>query len=220
MGGSPAAWGNLGRVCWGLGSEGQIPTGVGQPGQRHHRSTTRGEIPTGVGQLCSDPSSAPSGRRRPPLPLGRWGEGRLVGSIPASAGFPRQLLLGAGNPLGPIPASAGSPQRLSRGDGKPGVHPRFRGVSTMDINLTLLSAGPSPLLRGLLWDKRAQAILLRSIPASAGFPPDAHSRFVMEGVHPRVCGVSHEDRVLDGCRNGPSPRLRGFLPAQGLAPAH
>ena len=129
----------------------------------------------------------PSPRVRGNL-LGRALHLRIRGSIPTSAGKPRECT---------------SYRRPSR------VHPHECGETYKTIFLDKNDEGPSPRVRGNQ-DARVQTgAVFGSIPTSAGKPewfvfPEQQAK-----VHPHECGETRIIRRLIRQTLGPSPRVRG-----------
>ena len=115
-----------------------------------------------------------------------------------------------------------------------GVHPRVCGEAPTDDTATKTSVGPSPRVRGSRVGAAPSAARVGSIPACAGKPRSGSTTRWRVTVHPRVCGEAHEPpcrhdliqvhprvcgearspTTLSGGEQGPSPRVRGSLPAE------
>ena len=118
---------------------------------------------------------------------------RLVGIIPARAGFTR----------------AAAPYALRHQD-----HPRSRGVYTAEKDIPGSGQGSSPLARGLLRLNSDDAPWAGIIPARAGFTLCATLAAYRARDHPRSRGVY-------GRTGDHYPRARGSSPlARGLPPVH
>ena len=131
--------------------------------------------------------------RRAGLPAGDAQDDAAAGIIPARAGFTP----------GPRRASA------SRRD-----HPRSRGVYSNMLPIELLTAGSSPLARGLPPRVAHPADAHGIIPARAGFT-SARGRWpLIRSDHPRSRGVYPCRAGESNPRGGSSPLARG-LPRRG-----
>ena len=75
-------------------------------------------------------------------------------------------------------------------------------------------SGPSPRGRGNRQPERMTRRVLGSIPAWAGKPTRPSTFSATAWVHPRVGGETLKQAVILACRQGPSPRGRGNLPAR------
>ena len=142
-------------------------------------------------------------------PLHGYGEGCLLGSIPACAGEPRLLIsrsiyfavyprvcggtpdapLSCNIPTGSIPACAGEPGKLRRARRSCRVYPRVCGGT------------------GLRCPHQSGAS--RSIPACAGEPGAGCGSWCPQWVYPRVCGGTRSIFSLTIRGMGLSPRVRG-----------
>ena len=132
------------------------------------------------------------------------------GSSPLARGL--RLPVGVvGAQHGIIPARAGftkdSPVRVEL----VGDHPRSRGVYWNVKNLPPAAVGSSPLARGLLYAYAGLALVLRIIPARAGFTLVHCSLFSVGWDHPRSRGVylGWGYQAVPG--PGSSPLARGLL---------
>ena len=154
------------------------------PAQDHPRS--RGVYTCGTVSTISDGGSSPLARG---LPDSGAGPGGGVGIIPARAGFTTKNIL----------AIFGHPD-----------HPRSRGVYTASGPFGPLSAGSSPLARGLPQRGRREPPPSGIIPARAGFTPE--SRTAPHGTwdHPRSRGVYIEVTLDRQIAVGSSPLARGL----------
>ena len=113
----------------------------------------------------------------------------LSGIIPARAGFTKGHIAGI---------------RLHQD------HPRSRGVYPEYACTILISAGSSPLARGLLLVEIKYAQRIGIIPARAGFTVGLDGGVQVTRDHPRSRGVYHLRRVLRAERQGSSPLARGL----------
>ena len=119
-----------------------------------------------------------------------------------------------------IPASAGNTKRDHHHLVIHAVHPRVCGEHLTNHNVSAITDGSSPRLRGTLNGGISCILLLRFIPASAGNTQPSTPTGAGSTVHPRVCG---EHPLLRYCTNplsGSSPRLRGTQSATMAAPLH
>ena len=114
---------------------------------------------------------------------------------------------------GIIPARAGFTLCTEREINGISDHPRSRGVYAMTRLLTTISAGSSPLARGLPRSGHPGGVVVRIIPARAGFT--RHRVHAGQGLldHPRSRGVYHKSINRFGTYVGSSPLARG-LPFQ------
>ena len=109
-----------------------------------------------------------------------------------------------------IPARAGFTTRHSSPSWRSPDHPRSRGVYFPDVTTIIFDEGSSPLARGLPENETEAAMLLRIIPARAGFTASTPTTPSRTKDHPRSRGVY---RV----RTCPTRRSRGSSPlARGL----
>ena len=113
---------------------------------------------------------------------------------------------------GIIPARAGFTPAQSLWRPAEADHPRSRGVYFLSASWNLMSAGSSPLARGLLQPGRVLAGHLRIIPARAGFTPTGTTTLPVTRDHPRSRGVYDTLAHWAGFNMGSSPLARG-LPA-------
>ena len=141
------------------------------------------------------------------------GDDSLEGSSPLARGL-------HGDPPGPmvlvriIPARAGftcrgTPKTVLGRD-----HPRSRGVYPVADPLATVTAGSSPLARGLHPPDAGHAPARRIIPARAGFTGRTAGTPFTSTDHPRSRGVYCSLRRPTGRRAGSSPLARG-LPLTG-----
>ena len=187
---------------------GFTPRNVGprQTGRDHPRS--RGVYHRRRLRCARRRGSSPLARGLPP-PVRR--HGRLVGIIPARAGF----------------TTVGKGDRVSPGD-----HPRSRGVYKNQASVPALPGGSSPLARGLPSSPRTTSTPPRIIPARAGFTGSparscrsfpwiipARAGFTTEPAsstsphadHPRSRGVYRTSGQISSKPPGSSPLARGLL---------
>ena len=130
---------------------------------------------------------------------------------------------------GPSPRVRGNPETPPAGDGAR-VHPRVCGETAVDVDQHTIPAGvhprvcgeteailglghrhpgPSPRVRGNLFDDRQPLVDAGSIPACAGKPRSESCPGRRRRVHPRVCGETCRFRLRQSLGWGPSPRVRG-----------
>ncbi len=69
---------------------------------------------------------------------------------------------------GTIPANTGRISRRESGCSAPGDHPREYGENAMDAPIRALRRGPSPRIRGELFNGLASAAETGTIPANTG----------------------------------------------------
>ena len=107
------------------------------------------------------------------------------------------------------------------------AHPRACGENLTTSELTVMTAGSSPRMRGKRYPDRRSAIGLGLIPAHAGKTRNPAEKRWDSEAHPRACGenwcMQHAGELLPGS----SPRMRGKLryfptrtSVRGLIPAH
>ena len=120
---------------------------------------------------------------------GRWGR-----IIPARAGF----------------TGAGRLRLLGAGD-----HPRSRGVYDLRRALDHLTAGSSPLARGLQETQNTDLRVERIIPARAGFTVHHLDGRARARDHPRSRGVYRTGESNPRRRPGSSPLARGLRDMEG-----
>ena len=126
-----------------------------------------------------------------------------------------------------IPARAGFTEGLVRLRGPPQDHPRSRGVYPRWRGAASLTAGSSPLARGLPVLAGIQSVDFGIIPARAGFTVVEGVGFHGVGDHPRSRGVYASGFPSGAGLTGSSPLARGLrrgrvatLLADGIIPAH
>ena len=118
---------------------------------------------------------------------------------------------------GSIPACAGNPRGRSGATASRGVHPRVCGESTVAESIQGSQRGPSPRVRGIRDVALDGGVATGSIPACAGNPRSVIVIRTAPRVHPRVCGESGRPPGSRCRGSGPSPRVRGILPADPQA---
>ena len=89
-------------------------------------------------------------------------------------------------------------------------HPRSRGVYSRPEMVLLTMEGSSPLARGLLTPVPDHTIVVRIIPARAGFTTAGRLGFMSTKDHPRSRGVYRSRRVAVRAASGSSPLARGL----------
>ena len=188
--GIPGCDGERGR---GVGS---IPACAGNPAPTPRTLRSPGVHP----RVCGESSRPSPGRpsRRGPSPRVRGIHVRRERDQVASGSIPAC----AGNPSPRMPASTAI-----------WVHPRVCGESPVESGDRVYMSGPSPRVRGILLRTVPCLTHLGSIPACAGNPSTGRARGRTWRVHPRVCGESALPDAVDDLARGPSPRVRGILPA-------
>ena len=173
-----------------------------------------GIIPARAGFTAS-PSRSPRPRRDHPRSRGVYAPWariplRHVGSSPLARGLQhwQQVVVGQARI---IPARAG----FTRGDrGQVSVlgdHPRSRGVYVVFEGHFTADRGSSPLARGLLKVGHQLRVLLRIIPARAGFTTEVTLCNVPWEDHPRSRGVYVLEQPPAPWPGGSSPLARGLL---------
>ena len=93
-------------------------------------------------------------------------------------------------------------------------HPRSRGVYRIAFRIFTLSAGSSPLARGLLAAEPGEVLPRRIIPARAGFTTQEYYRDTRREDHPRSRGVYRVCRRPSDRTMGSSPLARGLRPVE------
>ena len=113
-------------------------------------------------------------------------------------------------PVRIIPARAGFTLRRWRPWTSGRDHPRSRGVYIIVETTEDMHVGSSPLARGLLCGSLGGLLLVRIIPARAGFTPaiEAFQRFLKD--HPRSRGVYGPAGASLPRAPGSSPLARGL----------
>ena len=108
-----------------------------------------------------------------------------------------------------IPACAGNTSASAAWRSLVAVHPRVCGEHTILTCQALIEDGSSPRVRGTQWRVRANASVVRFIPACAGNTVPGNSLSMRSPVHPRVCGEHLTVMVELYPQCGSSPRVRG-----------
>ena len=134
--------------------------------------------------------------------LGLWG------SSPLARGTHRLCAWSHGR-FGLIPARAGNTCRLRRRRASRRAHPRSRGEHFSSGAGTPSIPGSSPLARGTLAYRQAQAYVQGLIPARAGSTRNRQYRFQRSGAHPRSRGEHSHPRGGERGVQGSSPLARG-----------
>ena len=171
---------------------GTIPAGAGEPVDLEHTRLAIGDHPRGCG------GTAPS---LPPSLIGPGPSPRVRGN--RLEAFSREGLIGT------IPAGAGEPpahwsRRPSHRD-----HPRGCGGTFRRDRPTAGRMGPSPRVRGNLFDPIGTNGQAGTIPAGAGEPRRTSPISRSSRDHPRGCGGTDAPKAKKGPKQGPSPRVRG-----------
>ena len=115
-----------------------------------------------------------------------------------------------------IPARAGFTALVAGVLALVGDHPRSRGVYTQDVGDDGVCGGSSPLARGLHSGDLGDTIILRIIPARAGFTQGDHGVMINGWDHPRSRGVYVGRGGLQAGWFGSSPLARGLRRGHGL----
>ena len=131
------------------------------------------------------------------------------GSSPLARGLPHGAGVGAAHAR-IIPARAGFTAHALGGHGGRRDHPRSRGVYPRERRTAPGSPGSSPLARGLRDNVDDGLIVLRIIPARAGFTEGERSEHDGGGDHPRSRGVYSCAAGADRELMGSSPLARGL----------
>ena len=193
---SPRVRGNRAPLNVNSPVRGTIPAGAGEPVPWIAPCCGWGDHPRGCGGTSlywskSDAWWGPSPRVRG-NPMPGWASPSLQGTIPAGAGEP-------------------GPEWANRRTG--GDHPRGCGGTGERRLQQRRREGPSPRVRGNLAACRSTSGLLGTIPAGAGEPSAVSPAAWAIRDHPRGCGGTALFFALDYNICGPSPRVRGNLPA-------
>ena len=120
---------------------------------------------------------------------------------------PRQL-----EGVGSIPARAGEPQQIMSGSFLPPVYPRACGGTWRVWSGQNQCRGLSPRVRGNRSWTLASAVGLGSIPARAGEPRRPGCGPHSQRVYPRACGGTMMFPGMGYLSHGLSPRVRGNPP--------
>ena len=140
----------------------------------------------------------------------QWGlSGSVAGSSPLArglqyAGYHHEFLPGI------IPARAGFTRRRGGAATPPADHPRSRGVYLAATSRPCMTAGSSPLARGLLSTPVRCRSTTGIIPARAGFTSNTCAGSTQRWDHPRSRGVYPDRDVREGALRGSSPLARGL----------
>ena len=111
--------------------------------------------------------------------------------------------------LGSIPASAGQPKQPGAEVREFSVYPRECGAAAVLCIHVAKSRGLSPRVRGSLIGNASIVKDFGSIPASAGQPHSGVNALVYSQVYPRECGAANIFNVRQPYHGGLSPRVRG-----------
>ena len=117
-----------------------------------------------------------------------------------------------------IPARAGFTRDEGPEVGLVGDHPRSRGVYNSPVYRWPTYQGSSPLARGLPSLECCYGLLLRIIPARAGFTRHMTRHTQIAPDHPRSRGVYRRMAGFDTDSVGSSPLARGLLDSPHLIP--
>ena len=202
LGPSPRVRGSRGGACPPDDDGGSIPACAGKPGRSSATRPVTGVHP----RVCGE-----AARPRRARVVGEGPSPRVRGSRSSPARTSRRPRS--------IPACAGKPGRSSAIRLGMGVHPRVCGEACVISVVPRRTRGPSPRVRGSLYQVGVSDRLEGSIPACAGKPLRrgrcrGHGR-----VHPRVCGEAISCTSCAMLRPGPSPRVRGSHDQRALRPA-
>ena len=208
------------RVCGGADRKAQLGQMSGGPSPRvrgsrtddHRRWCTDGSIPACAGEPLCQGDGSKSMRVHPRVCGGAVGAASntvgVTGPSPRVRGSQVTNDHGVCG-VGSIPACAGEPALTDDLDLVLRVHPRVCGGAKVWQRARIVSAGPSPRVRGspavVDMDQSSQG----SIPACAGEPLLGRLQRFVPGVHPRVCGGASCGPASSGAIFGPSPRVRG-----------
>ena len=191
---------------------GSIPARAGKPFPDMVRGVHDGSIPARAGKAVKLRWHLISIRVHPRACGGSASDERKKaldhGPSPRVRGKLSDLWL-AGVSVGSIPARAGEAIRFQFGPCIAAVHPRACGGSAVAISDSHPGEGPSPRVRGKLWEVVKARIGLRSIPARAGETSTLGSAPLLPKVHPRAFGGNHIVPSTSMVVAGPSPRVRG-----------
>ena len=108
-----------------------------------------------------------------------------------------------------IPAGAGKTTGWPVLTHSTSVHPRGCGENGLDKGLGEAGRGPSPRVRGKLFQAAAESLSSGSIPAGAGKTSSPVVPGDLLEVHPRGCGENVYVLSVEYDMSGPSPRVRG-----------
>ena len=200
---SPRPRGSPGRGLADSHQDGSIPASAGKPWGHQLVHLMMGVYPRVRGEAFPKRVPTPPLRGLSPRPRGsrshRLSIGRLLRSIPASAGKP-----------GAVPGWCR----------RPWVYPRVRGEATVPCPALGNSMGLSPRPRGSLTRTEASSSWWGSIPASAGKPRRRAGRSPRTWVYPRVRGEAWSSPSRRKTKSGLSPRPRGSPLRDDLGVGH
>ena len=134
----------------------------------------------------------------------------MGGSSPLARGL-RLLVVGQHDEFRIIPARAGFTCGWRSCTAGTSNHPRSRGVYVEAGAHLRITAGSSPLARGLPGPGGAGQFPVRIIPARAGFTLRSANFALETQDHPRSRGVYPDDLVIFASPEGSSPLARGLL---------
>ena len=129
---------------------------------------------------------------------------------PRSRGVYRRIPTRLSTRRGSSPLARGLPGRCGGMRPAASDHPRSRGVYAAGVLFALAGLGSSPLARGLPLEGGRSAVILRIIPARAGFTLRPRPSSLCRGDHPRSRGVYLERGWYSLYASGSSPLARGL----------
>ena len=135
----------------------------------------------------------------------------LAGLSPRLRGNRQTKLISLGQ-RGSIPAPAGEPSLRPVHGLSVWVYPRACGGTFAYDAILLDQVGLSPRLRGNPQPLGNVRVIVGSIPAPAGEPPQMPQRSIQPTVYPRACGGTSSRSPRSSTTTGLSPRLRGNPP--------
>ena len=168
---SPRVRGNRTRAVDVAMKDGSIPACAGEPHPTMKVRNAQGVYPRVCGGTCYK----------------NGGRFFLEGLSPRVRGNPLDGALPAGHARS-IPACAGEPWPAKPSESLTWVYPRVCGGTPCSIRCPGESQGLSPRVRGNRLYTSHCTRQLRSIPACAGEPVQAHTPNHLPAVYPRVCG--------------------------------
>ena len=175
-------------------------------GSTEDHPRTRGVYPGGDRGAEFAAGSSPHARG---LPDNTHPSSFLIGSSPHARGLREQVLdLGGDGRI--IPARAGFTEAERAAIDAAADHPRTRGVYCEVGVDDAPDDGSSPHARGLRGELTPRRLLVRIIPARAGFTPARRWWCRRRRDHPRTRGVYVREQVRTDSALGSSPHARGL----------